>query len=166
MPVSIRTLFLALLLLGLGAATVDGQALRGRLSVQMSANSVLQTAGPGAQLRVHLPLFNNFAIGAGAGFSTYVLEGRRRGTYSFDPSGTLRLALPSRSLGTTTLLLGGGYHVPFGHKAVLAGPTFHTGIGRMWTLQETTLSFEVTPTAFVRPQRVSFLMPVRLGVIF
>jgi hypothetical protein len=166
MTVSTRTLLFALLLLGLSTMVVDGQALRGRLSVQMSANSVLQTAGPGAQLRVHLPLLSNVAIGAEAGFSTYVLEGRRRGTYAFNPSGTLRLALPSRSLGTTMLLLGGGYHVPFGHKAVQSGPTLHAGIGRMWTLEETTLSFEVTPTAFVRPQRVSFLMPVRLGVIF
>jgi hypothetical protein len=145
---------------------VQGQALRGRVSLQMKGSSTQESVAPGLHLDAQLPVAGGFSVAAGGGFSAFLLRGRTKATYSFDPELTLNITLPSRSLGATTIFGGGGYHVPFGYNPEGSGPTLHLGVGRIWALRESTLFVDLVPTVVVREKTVAVLMPIRAGVVF
>lgn len=155
---------LALLLLTTGLAR--GQELRGRVSLQLQGSSNQASVAPGFHLDAQLPITGGLSLVGGAGLSAYLLEGRTRGTYTFDPEMTLKVTLPSRSKGATTVFGGAGYHIPFGPVVEGGGPTLHLGAGRIWTLRESTLFVDLVPTVVVRQQSVAVLMPLRAGVVF
>lgn len=166
MDLPLRRIGCALALLLLTTGIVRGQALRGRVSLQMHGSSIQKTLGPGVQLDAQLPITGGLSIVGGGGFSAFLLNGRRSGTYTFDPQLTLKVTLPSRSKGATTIFGGGGYHVPFGTEARGNGPTAHLGVGRIWALRESTLFVELVPTLVIREEATSLLMPLRAGVVF
>lgn len=156
---------LALLLLVAGSAYGQGW-FRGRAALQMKASSIENSVAPGLHVDAHAQIAGRYSIVAGAGISSYILEGRRSGTYTFTPKLSFKITRPSRSMGANTFSVGGGYHFPFGQRAVGKGPTVHLGIGRLWALRETTLFVDLRPTAIIREETVSFLLPLRAGVVF
>jgi len=121
---------------------------------------------PGFHLDAQLPITGGFSLVGGAGLSAFLLEGRTNGTYTFDPELTLKVTLPSRSKGATTVFGGAGYHIPFGPVIEGGGPTVHLGVGRIWTLRESTLFVDLVPTVVVHEQSIGVLMPLRAGVVF
>lgn len=144
----------------------QAQSLRGRVSLQMNGSSTQRSVAPGLHLDAQLPIVGGLSVVGGAGFSAFLLEGRVDGTYTFDPELTLKFTLPSRSKGANTVFGGGGYHLPFGTGAGTADPTVHLGVGRIWTLQESTLFVNISPTVIIREETVSMSLPLRAGVVF
>lgn len=163
---SLRCVGCALGLLLLSAGLTQGQALRGRVSLQMQGSSIERSVAPGFHLDAQLPIVRGLSIVGGAGMSAFILEGRVDGTYTFDPELTLKITLPSASKGANTVFGGVGYHIPFGADAVEAAPTVHLGLGRIWTLRESTLFVDVSATAVVRTETIGLLMPLRAGIVF
>lgn len=155
---------LALLVFTTGIA--QGQALRGRVGLQMKGSSPQESVAPGLHLDAQLPVGGGVALSAGGGFSAYLLKGRTKGTYTFHPEGALRITLPSRSKGATTIFGGGGYHLPFGENPEGADPTAHLGVGRIWALRESVLFVDLAPTLLIREETVSVVMPLRAGIVF
>lgn len=155
---------LALLIFVAGSA--HGQALRGRVGLQLKGSSPQKSVAPGLHLDAQLPIAGGVALSAGGGFSAYLLKGRTKGTYTFHPEMALRVTLPSRSKGATTIFGGGGYHLPFGEDPTGADPTAHLGVGRIWALRESVLFVDLTPTLLIREESVSVLLPLRAGIVF
>lgn len=155
-------------LLLLGAGTLQAQALRGQISLQMAGSTIENSVGPGLHFDGKLPLVAGLSAVGGAGLSAFILEGRSDGTYSFTPEVGLNYVMPSRSKGATTIFGGGGYHVPFGTGASISqgGPTIHLGTGRIRTLQESTLFVNLSPTLVIRRETTSYLIALRTGVVF
>lgn len=166
MSLSLRRIGCALALLVLTTGIVRGQALRGRVGLQMHGSSIQKTLGPGVHLDAQLPIAGGVSIVGRGAFSAFLLNGWKNGTYTFDPELALKVALPSRSKGATTIFGGGGYHAPFGEEARGSGPTVHLGMGRVWALRESTLFVELAPTLVIREAETSLLMPLRAGVVF
>ena len=42
----------------------------------------------------------------------------------------------------------------------------HVGLGRLWSLRESTLFVELRPTLYVREAHADFVLPIRAGVVF
>ncbi len=166
MPSTLQRIGCALLLFVLIGEPAQGQALRGRVSLQLKGSTTQASVAPGFHLDAQLPIVDGFSIVGGGGISAFLLEGRRRGTYTFDPELTLKVTLPSRSKGATTVFGGAGYHVAFGPNPKGSGPTVHLGLGRIWTLRESTLFVDLVPTVVVQKETVAVLLPLRAGVVF
>lgn len=164
---SLRSVGCGLVLLLLLAGSVKGQGwLRGRAALQMKASSIEKSVAPGLHFDAHAQVAGRYSIVAGMGISSYILEGRRSGTYTLAPKLSFKVTRPSRSMGANTFSVGGGYHVPFGQRDAGRGPTVHLGVGRLWALRETTLFVDLRPTAVIRNETTSFLLPLRAGVVF
>jgi len=164
--ISLRSAGLVLLLL-LAASQAHGQGwFRGRVSLQMEGSTIEKSFAPGVHLDAKMHVGGQYSIIAGTGVATYVLEGRRSGTYTFDPTLTLHVTRPSRSLGANTFSLGGGYHYSSGNRGIGWAPSAHLGIGRLWTLRESTLFVDLRPTVVIRKEGSSMRLPLRAGVVF
>ena len=164
---SLRGVGIGLALLLLLAGSAHGQGwFRGRAALQMQASSIEKSVAPGLHIDAHAQVAGRYSIAVGTGFSSYILEGRRSGTYTLAPKLSFKITRPSRSLGANTFSVGGGYHLPFGQRDVGRGPTVHFGIGRLWALRETTLFVDLRPTAVIRDETISLLLPLRAGVVF
>lgn len=156
---------LALLLLLAGSAYGQGW-FRGRTALQMKASSIEKSVAPGLHVGAHAQVAGRYSIVAGAGISSYILEGRRSGTHTFAPKLSFKITRPSQSTGANTLSVGGGYHFLFGQQDVGTAPTAHLGMGRLWALRETTIFVDLRPTAVFRDETISVLLPLRAGVVF
>jgi len=164
--ISLRSAGLVLLLL-LAAGQACGQGwFRGRVSLQMEGSTIEKSFAPGMHFDAMMQVGGQYSVVVGTGVAAYVIEGRRSGTYTFDPTLTLQLTRPSRSLGANIISLGGGYHYSSGNRGIGWAPSVHLGIGRLWTLRESTLFVDLRPTAVIREGGVSMRLPLRAGVVF
>lgn len=146
---------------------VHGQGgFRGRVGLQVEGSTIEESLAPGIHLEAKMQVAGRYSIIVGTGGAAYVLEGRRSGTYTFDPTLTLQITRPSRSLGANTFSLGGGYHYSSGNRGVGWTPSVHLGVGRIWTLRESTLFVDLRPAVLIREQSLSMRLPLRAGVVF
>lgn len=166
MPFSLKRVGCALALFLLTVGLAQGQSLRGRVSLQLNGSSTQASIAPGLHLDAQLPIVGGLSLVGGGGVSAFLLEGRTRGTYTFDPELTLKVTLPSRSKAATTVFGGIGYHLSFGPISEPGGPTVHLGAGRIWTLRESTLFVDIVPTVIFRKETIAVTMPLRAGVVF
>lgn len=166
MDVSLRSVGLVLLLLSVTGEVHGQDWFRGRISLQMEGSTIEKSVAPGMHLDAKMQLGGQYSLVVGMGGAAYVLEGRRSGTYTFDPTLTLQITRPSRSLGANTFSVGGGYHYSSGNQGIGWAPSVHLGIGRLWTLRESTLFVDLRPTAVIRGEGLSMRLPLRAGVVF
>lgn len=137
--------------------------------LQMMGSTVTQSAGPGLHLRTSFPMNRELSLAVGTALTGFVLRGEDESGYALDPEVSLVVTLPDPSSSSTYFLGGAGAHIPIGsnrYEDVVAGPTFHLGIGKVWQLGATSLYMELAPTLFFRRERTAVLMPLRGGIIF
>ncbi len=138
--------------------------------LQMMGSSVVKSAGPGVHLRTSFPMNLDFSLAVGATVTGFLFEGSAQSSYALDPEVSLIVTLPDPSNSSPYFLGGAGAHLPIGAKNrygdVVAGPTFHFGIGNVWQLTTTSLYVEFAPTLFFRRDQTAVLFPLRGGVIF
>lgn len=166
MDLSSRGVALVLLLFSVTGEAYGQGWFRGRVGLQMEGSTIEKSVAPGVHFDAKAQVAGRYSIIAGTGFAAYVLEGRRSGTYTFDPTLTLQITRPSRSLVANTFFVGGGAHYSFGDRGIGWAPSAHLGVGRLWALRESTLFVDLRPTVIIREQGVSLRMPLRAGVVF
>lgn len=136
----------------------------------LGANLMLSTAdglGLGFRGRASAPVNADLSLAADLGFTAFVLEGRRNGSYVFDPQASAIITLPSSGSQLAYILAGVGAYIPTGNEDEgKSGPTLHAGIGWVRQLNETSLYYEIDPALVVGETAVYIAIPVRLGVIF
>lgn len=167
---TLASLLFALLLGVLAAApqTLQAQDLSPRYGFGL--NGLLSTedgVGIGLRTRVSAPVNTDFSVAVDLGLTGFILGGTEDAVSLFDPQISAIVNLPMRGNYLTYVLGGVGAHVPVSNPDDSeAGPTVHLGLGRVQTLTDTSIFYEVDPTLLIGGDSVDLLIPVRLGVIF
>lgn len=133
-------------------------------------STVVKSAGPGLHVRTSFPMNRDFSFALGTTLTGFFHRGRTQAVYAFSPEASLIVTLPDPSNSSPYFLGGLGGHVPIGegdrYEGVVAGPTFHLGLGKVWAQNTTSLYLELAPTLFFRRERTAVLLPLRGGLIF
>lgn len=166
-----QRLFIAVTLCFVGIVAVPRQAYSQDLSprIGLGVNGMVSTAdgiGIGFRGRVSAPVNADVSLALDAGFTGFLLGGRRDASYVFDPQFSVIVNLPQQRDQLSYLLFGAGAYVPMGTSSSSSGPTIHFGYGRVRVLQETSLFYEIDPAIVVAESRVDLIIPVRIGIIF
>lgn len=162
---------LALAAVFLVAVTVrPAAAQEGQPRFGIGFNTLISTAdglGVGFRGRASAPVNQDLSVGVDLGFTGFVLEGRRRATYVFDPQLSLIVTIPQRGYEAPYFLGGIGAYLPLAsdHDGE-SGPFLHLGVGRVRQLNETVLFYEINPALIVAYDQVHLAVPLRAGVIF
>jgi len=156
------------LVAGTAGAQVNSQF---GVGVQMMGSTVLESAGPGLQVRTSIPLTYDLSVAFGTALTGYPFAGGNRTVYAFDPEANFVITLIGPPETAPYLLSGVGYHLPVGsvegrYEDVNSGPTFHFGLGKVWVGKSVSYFVEGTPTLFFRRSRTDVLLPLRAGIIF
>lgn len=164
-------LIVALLLFIVGLVVAPRQLTAQELNprVGLGVNAMVSTAdgiGIGFRGRVSAPINADVSLALDAGFTGFILGGRRDATYAFDPQFSVIVNLPPQGDQLSYLLFGAGAYVPLGESSSSSGPTIHFGYGRVRLLQETSLFYEIDPGIIIAENRVDLVIPVRIGIIF
>lgn len=166
-----QRLFIAVTALFVAIVAVPQETFSQELTprVGLGVNGMVSTAdgiGIGFRGRVAAPVNADVSLALDAGFTGFLLGGRRDASYVFDPQFSVIVNLPQTSDQLSYLLFGVGAYVPLGDANTGSGPTIHVGYGRVRVLQETSLFYEVNPALVVAESRVDLVIPVRIGIIF
>jgi len=161
---------LAFALILLTAAPALGQDLRPRFGLGFNtAISTEDGVGVGMRLRGSAPVNSDLSFAIDLGVTGFIFEGRDEATYLVDPQISAIVSVPSNRPDRLTYFLGGfGAYLPFdeNNSNREAAPTLHFGIGRVHSLMETSIFYEVNPGLIIGEERVGLLLPIRAGVIF
>ena len=133
--------------------------------------SVNNGFGIGFRGRVSSPVNADFSLAIGMGFTGFVLQGRDQAVFVFDPQLSGIITLPDRGNFTapalTYLMAGVGAFVPLTESSSEeGGPSIHFGIGRVQSLTESSFYYEINPAFVIGSQKVEFILPFRVGIIF
>lgn len=133
--------------------------------------SVNNGFGIGFRGRVSSPVNADFSLAIGMGFTGFVLQGRDQAVFVFDPQLSGIITLPERrnfqSPALVYLLAGVGAFVPLTESSSEdGGPSIHFGIGRVQSLTESSFFYEINPAVVIGSQKVEFILPFRVGIIF
>jgi len=162
-----RTIGILLLLIGVAGVPARGQ-INPQIGggAQVAGSTAELTAGPGYFVQGSFPIAQQVSFVAGTAGTGYVLQGGDEATYILDGELSALVTFPSRSKSADYLMAGGGVRIPFRSESLDIGPTVHVGLGRLWSLRESTLFVELRPTLYVREAHADFALPIRGGVIF
>lgn len=137
--------------------------------VGLGVNGMVSTAdgiGLGFRGRVSAPVNADVSLALDAGFTGFLLGGRRDASYVFEPQFSVIVNIPRTAQELSYLLFGVGAYAPIGESSSSSGPTIHFGYGRVRVLQETSLFYEINPALIIAESRVDLAIPVRVGIIF
>jgi len=163
----VRVIGTLVLLVGMASAPALGQ-INPQVGggIQMVGSTAEGSVGPGLFVRGSFPLTRDVSLGVGTAGTGYVLEGGDDARYVLDLEAAAIVTLPSPTKSANYLMGGVGLRIPFRSENRDVGPTVHLGIGRLWSLRESTLFVEVRPTLYVRETEADFVFPLRAGIIF
>lgn len=167
-----RLASLFLLLAGLTGAlsTAHGQDLDPRFGLGFNtAISTEDGIGIGMRLRGSAPVNRDLSFAIDLGVTGFIFEGRDEATYLVDPQISAIVSVPDTRPDRLTYFMGGfGAYLPFdaNNDNRDAAPTLHFGVGRVHSLTETSIYYEVNPGLIIGKERVGLLLPIRAGVIF
>lgn len=159
----------AFVVLGIAAVPRHAEAQQFNPRIGLGVNGMVSTAdgiGIGFRSRVSAPINADVSLALDAGFTGFILGGRRDASYVFDPQFSVIVNLPQQGDQLSYLLFGAGAYVPLGESSSSSGPTIHFGYGRVRVLQETSLFYEIDPAIIIAENRVDLVIPVRIGIIF
>ena len=174
---SVRRLSLGLTLLVLlwaarpgGVARAQSDNLTPRLGAGVQLlGSTEDGVAPGMRMRVSAPLNADVSLAGGLGLSGFVLSGSENAMYLLEPQLSLVVNLPSVSSGDYLpyLLTGVGGHFPLADESRSeSGLVLHVGYGRVQSLMDTSVFYEVNPGFLIADDHVEVLLPIRIGLIF
>lgn len=133
-------------------------------------NTLLSTPdglGFGLRGRASAPINADLSVALDAGFTGFILQGRRDATWLFDPQVSAIITMPTRTDKAPYFLAGLGAYVPLSNEEESAsGPTIHAGMGWVRLLHETTFYYEVNPALIIDLDTIHLALPLRVGVIF
>lgn len=144
----------------------DDRPSRVGLGIQMLGSTASGNVGPGLHLRASTPLNSDVSLAVGSGLTGFIFRGRDDAAFALDPQVSAIVSFSTANAQNMYVLGGVGAYVPFGDTNAESGPTFNLGIGRVWSLQESSLYVEFNPGLFVGKNKTHFVFPLRLGVIF
>lgn len=142
------------------------QSPRFGIGIQLMGTTVDDNIGPGLRFRTSVPINQDVSFGLGAGLTGYIFQGRQNAAYAFDPQASLIVTIPGTGRERFYVLGGAGAYVPFGETTGVSGPTIHTGLGKVWLLNESSFFFEFDPALFIGADVTEVILPLRMGVIF
>ncbi len=166
----LRTLAFCLFLMLMGAVpdAAQAQALGPRYGFGL--NGLVSTEdgfGIGVRGRVSAPINADFSVAVDLGLTGFILGGTDEAVSIFDPQLSAIVNLPLRGNQLTYVLGGVGAHVPVSQADKSeAGPMVHLGLGRVQTLTDTSIFYEIDPALLIGGSSVDLLVPVRIGIIF
>ncbi len=131
------------------------------LVIPVRAGDVDPGVGLGIRGRVALPVNSDLSAAASLGISTSLAGSA---VLTATPQVSMIVTLPGGANSVRYLIGGFGGYVPFSGGG--AGPTVHVGFGWAIPLSETSLYLEIDPALVVGSDALTFLIPVRAGVIF
>ncbi len=135
----------------------------------MSLNALYSTSqgvGLGIRGRASMPINADISTALDFGFTGFVLEGWRGADYLFEPQISLIVTPPPTRLRAGYIFLGMGGYLPLAGNKDTSGPTIHIGFGRAHGFGESAVFYEINPALIIGSEKLGFLLPVRLGIIF
>ena len=135
----------------------------------MSINALYSTpqgVGMGIRGRASMPINADISTALDLGFTGFVLEGWRGADYLFEPQISLIITPPPERLRAGYIFLGMGGYLPLAGNRDTSGPTIHIGLGRAHGFGESAVFYEINPALIIGSEKLGFLLPVRLGIIF
>lgn len=135
----------------------------------MSINALYSTpqgVGMGIRGRASMPINADISTALDLGFTGFVLEGWRGADYLFEPQISLIITPPPERLRAGYIFLGMGGYLPLAGNKDTSGPTIHIGLGRAHGFGESAVFYEINPALIIGSEKLGFLLPVRLGIIF
>jgi hypothetical protein len=152
------------------APSAHGQDLNPRFGLGFNTSiSTEDGIGIGMRLRGSAPVNRDLSFAIDLGLTGFIFEGRDEATYLVDPQISAIVSVPDTRPDRLTYFMGGfGAYLPFSENRSNrdAAPTLHFGIGRVHSLTETSIFYEVNPGLIIGQERVGLLLPIRAGVIF
>lgn len=150
--------------------TAHGQDLNPRFGLGFNTSvSTADGVGIGMRLRGSAPVNRDLSFAIDLGMTGFIFEGRDEATYLVDPQISAIVSVPDDRPDRLTYFMGGfGAYLPFDENdnSRDAAPTLHFGIGRVHSLTETSIFYEVNPGLIIGQERVGLVLPIRAGVIF
>jgi len=151
-------------------STAHSQDLNPRFGLGFNTSiSTEDGIGIGMRLRGSAPVNQDLSFAIDLGLTGFIFEGRDEATYLADPQISAIVSVPDERPDRLTYFMGGfGAYLPFSENSTNrdAAPTLHFGIGRVHSLTETSIFYEVNPGLIIGQERVGLLLPIRAGVIF
>lgn len=135
----------------------------------MSLNALYSTpqgVGLGIRGRASMPINADVSTALDLGFTGFVLEGWRGADYLFEPQISLIVTPPPSRLRAGYIFLGMGGYLPLAGNKDTSGPTIHVGFGRAHGFGESAVFYEINPALIIGSERLGFVLPVRIGIIF
>lgn len=152
------------------APTAHSQDLSPRFGLGFNTTvSTEDGIGIGMRLRGSAPVNRDLSFAIDLGLTGFIFEGRDEATYLVDPQISAIVSVPDTRPDRLTYFMGGfGAYLPFDADGGSrdAAPTLHFGIGRVHSLTETSIFYEVNPGLIIGEERVGLVFPIRAGVIF
>lgn len=167
-----RRLAFCLAVLALLSAAVPTARAQADLSPRfgLGAEALLSTEdgfGIGLRGRASAPVNADVSVALDLGLTGFIFGGRDDATYLFNPQLSAVINLPFREGHLPYLLAGLGAHLPFSDDGdSVSGPVIHLGFGRVQSLQDTSVFYEINPGLLIGENNVDLLIPVRIGIIF
>lgn len=167
---SIARVILLAFLAALFALDAHSQDLGPRFG--LGFNTMISTEdglGFGFRFRGSAPVNRDLSFAIDLGATGFILSGRDDATYLVDPQVSAIVTLPYGNDNQLTYFMGGiGAYLPFRGNGVSsdAAPTIHLGLGRVQSLTDTSIFYEVNPALVVGETSVDLLLPLRIGIIF
>ncbi len=135
----------------------------------ISLNTLYSTehgVGMGFRGRAAIPINADISTALELGLAGFVFEGWKGADYLFDPQISLIITPPPTRLRATYFFFGMGGYLPLAGNKDLSGPTIHIGVGRVHGFGESAMFYEISPTLIIGSDRLGFLAPFRIGLIF
>lgn len=166
----ISLIFFLLITTLCAAPGAQGQDLNPRFGLGFNTSiSTEDGIGIGMRLRGSAPVNRDLSFAIDLGLTGFIFEGRDEATYLVDPQISAIVSVPDTRPDRLTYFMGGfGAYLPFDADGESrdAAPTLHFGVGRVHSLTETSLYYEINPGLIIGEERVGLLLPIRGGVIF
>ena len=123
--------------------------------------------GMGLRGRASAPINADVSAAVDMGLTGFILGGTEDAVYLFEPQLSAVVNLPFQGGRLPYLMAGLGGHFPVGGaERSESGPVLHVGIGRVQTLMDSSLFYEINPGLLIGDESVDLLLPFRIGIIF
>ncbi len=135
----------------------------------VSLNTLYSTehgVGVGFRGRGAIPVNADISTALELGLTGFVFDGWKGADYLFDPQISLIITPPPARRRAAYFFFGMGAYLPLAGSKDLSGPTMHIGIGRAHGFGESAMFYEISPALIIGSDRLGFLLPLRIGLIF
>lgn len=161
--------FFALLMVLIVCTTVRSEAQFANSRFGFGFNTMLSAdhgLGLGFRGRISTPINADLSFAFDAGLTGFILGGSDDAVFIVDPQVSLIITLPGVEKAPYLLAGMGAFLDISKNDDSLTGPTVHFGIGKVHTLRESILFYELDPALIIGKDKVAVAIPFRIGIIF